>query len=104
MASGMGAWGGDLSVSNCAHAPTIQTFLTPFLLFLFAFVREHRSPSSGSFFSFMTEGAKWKTNNTFRLQQFNSYRIFALIMGFGARTSNGVKRSHRGCAVLKFPG
>ncbi|GBM33458.1 hypothetical protein AVEN_55783-1 [Araneus ventricosus] len=30
---------------------------------LFAFVREARSPFHGSYFSFMTECAKWKTND-----------------------------------------
>ncbi|GBL76701.1 hypothetical protein AVEN_53392-1 [Araneus ventricosus] len=30
---------------------------------VFAFVREARCPSRGSYFSFMNECAKWKTNN-----------------------------------------
>ncbi|GBM39163.1 hypothetical protein AVEN_208342-1 [Araneus ventricosus] len=53
----------------------------------FAFVRETRSPSLKSYFSFMTECAKWKTNNigfpNLSPVYINSHRIFALTKSFG---------------------
>ncbi|GBN46722.1 hypothetical protein AVEN_149543-1 [Araneus ventricosus] len=56
---------------------------------VFAFVRELRSPSLRSYFSFMTQRTKWNTNEirfpNFCLYYADSHRNFALMKSFGAK-------------------
>ncbi|GBL80972.1 hypothetical protein AVEN_83065-1 [Araneus ventricosus] len=64
----------------------------PLLHFVvFAFVREPRSPSQRSYFSFMTQRTKWKMNEdenpNFSSDYAISHRIIALTTGFGAKRS-----------------
>ncbi|GBM11169.1 hypothetical protein AVEN_133906-1 [Araneus ventricosus] len=69
-------------------------------------LNERGFPTRGSYFSFMTECAKWKTNDldfqTFRPELSGFHRIFALTKGFCFETGpNGVERCRRECRTLR---
>ncbi|GBL81126.1 hypothetical protein AVEN_83185-1 [Araneus ventricosus] len=79
-----------LSLSNLDPHPAFQRDLQsppPHFLVL-AFVREHRSSSRGSYFSYMTECAKWEKNDV----GFPNFKTTTVLLSTNIRIDNGFWR------------
>ncbi|GBM81324.1 hypothetical protein AVEN_254834-1 [Araneus ventricosus] len=92
-----------MKVPKRSTDPRLQTRPRPVpTRVVFAFLREARSPPRGWYFSFITECAKWKTNDvgfpnfsTTTSPIFNGYSHWQRVLGRGA--PNGVERCARKC-------